>query len=169
MLEIKLICILYTMTWHTTWLHFRRDLHLFYIKAIPCNMITCMQVKMTSLTKPLSLSPGVTYNVVHWTSWPAPFFIPGLSRREGRYQAEVQELRRRPMVGGCKWLICGFGVLWLSISIQAFQCALNQKSCTTEFNNKEYELSFLFYIWLDENSLNDWCCRSHCVQWDMVT
>lgn len=54
MLEIKLICILYTMTWHTTWLHFRRDLHLFYIKVIPCNMITCMQVKMTSLTKPLS-------------------------------------------------------------------------------------------------------------------
>lgn len=63
-----------------------------------------MQVKMTSLTKPLSLSlsPGVTYNVVHWTSWPAPFFIPGLSRREGRYQAEVQKLRRRSMVGGCK-------------------------------------------------------------------
>lgn len=49
-----------------------------------------------------SLSPGVTYNVVHWTSWPAPFFIPGLSRREGRYQAEVQELRRCSMVGGCK-------------------------------------------------------------------
>lgn len=65
-------------------------------------MITCMQVKMTSLTKPLSLSPGVTYNVVHWTSWPPPLFISGLSRREGRHQAEVQELRRRPMVGGCK-------------------------------------------------------------------